>query len=219
MIEKSVKIEPVVENAYDKRLKEYGWVGSEVAFGLAYEYTSPGQTILDIGIGTGLSSVLFHRAGMLVYGLDNSEAMLDICRKKGLVSDLKLHDLGKFPYPYDGESFNHAVCIGALQVLENIQPVMEEVARVIREGGVFVFTVMGRDPSENAALVLGPDVTDSGSTDTIYRHSTEQINEYLQACGFESVKFLEFNMFMDREQRRKSPVKIYVTMKRSITRR
>lgn len=72
----------LVDNEYDKKIKEYGWVGSEIAFGLAYEYTSPGQTILDIGIGTGLGSVLFHKAGMVVYGLDNSEAMLDICRGK-----------------------------------------------------------------------------------------------------------------------------------------
>ncbi len=215
MVEESGQQETLVEHAYDKRVKEYGWVGSEVAFGLAYEYTSPGQTILDVGIGMGLGSVLFHRAGMVVNGLDNSDAMLDICRRKGFASDLQLHDMNKFPYPYDGESLDHAVCIGALQFFENIQPVIVEVARIIRESGVFVFTVMDRSPSESAAMVLGPEITDSGSTDTIYRHSTAQISEYLQACGFESVKSLEFNMFMDREQRRKSPVKTYVAMKRN----
>ena len=80
-----------------------------------------------------------------------------------------------------------------------------------------MFTVLNRSPSESAAMVLGPEITDSGSTKTIYRHSTSQINEYLQACCFESVKSLEFNMFMDREQRRESPVKTYVAMKRKTT--
>jgi len=219
MVEEFGQQEPLAEHVYDKRVKEYGWVGSEVAFGLAYEYTSPAQTILDIGIGTGLGSILFHKAGIVIYGLDNSDAMLDICRNKGFASDLQLHDMSKFPYPYDGESLDHAVCIGALQYFENIQPVIEEVGRIIRESGVFVFTVMDRSPSESAAMVLGPEITDSGSTDTIYRHSTPQISEYLQVCGFESVKSLEFNMFMDRDKRRKSPVKIYVAMKRNTTRR
>ena len=219
MVEEFGQQEPLAEHVYDKRVKEYGWVGSEVAFGLAYEYTSPGQTILDIGIGTGLGSILFHKAGIVIYGLDNSDAMLDICRNKGFASDLQLHDMSKFPYPYDGVSLDHAVCIGALQYFENIQPVIEEVGRIIRESGVFVFTVMDRSPSESAAMVLGPEITDSGSTDTIYRHSTPQISEYLQVCGFESVKSLEFNMFMDRDKRRKSPVKIYVAMKRNTTRR
>jgi SAM-dependent methyltransferase len=96
--------EPLTEHVYDKRIKDYGWFGSEVAFGLAYEYTSPGQTILDLGIGTGLGSALFHKAGMTVYGFDNSDAMLDICRREKFVFDLKFHDMHKFPYPYDRDS-------------------------------------------------------------------------------------------------------------------
>jgi len=219
MVKESGQQESLPEYVYDKRVKEYGWVGSEVAFGMAFEYTSPGQTLLDIGIGTGLGSILFHKVGLVVYGLDNSDAMLDICRSKGFVFDLQLHDMSKFPYPYDGESLDHAVCIGALQYFENIQPVIEEVTRIIRVSGVFVFTVMDRSPGESTAMVLGPEITDSGSTDTIYQHSTAQVTEYLQAFGFKSVKSLEFNMFMDREQRRKSPVKTYVAMKRNITSR
>jgi ubiquinone/menaquinone biosynthesis C-methylase UbiE len=56
--------------------------GHEVLFGLAYEYLSPGDTVLDVGIGTGLSTYLFYKAGLRVYGVDGSETMLDICRKK-----------------------------------------------------------------------------------------------------------------------------------------
>jgi predicted TPR repeat methyltransferase len=218
MVEASGQLGQITENEYDRKVKEYGWVGSEVAFGLAYEYMRPGQTILDLGIGTGLGSVLFQKAGLVVHGLDHSGEMLDICRKKGFVSDLQLHDMKKFPYSYTEESFDHAVCIGVLQFFENIQPVIEEVARIIRVGGVFVFTVMNRSSSESAEMVLGPENTDSGATDRIYRHSPAQISKYLQVCGFESVKSLEFNMFMDREHRRKSPVKTYVAMKRKTTR-
>ena len=78
---------------------------------------------------------------------------------------------------------------------------------------------MDRSPSEIAAIVLGSEITDSGFTETLYRHSTAQIREYLQICDFESIKSLEFNMFMDRDKRHKSPVKIYVAMKRKTSRR
>ncbi len=42
----------------------------------------PGQVILDIEIGTGLSSALFYRAGLKVEGMDVSDTTIEACRKK-----------------------------------------------------------------------------------------------------------------------------------------
>ena len=71
--------------AYDKEAEASGWYGPEVAFGLAFKYVLPGQSILDIGIGTGLGSVLFRKAGLDVHGMDISSKMLDVSRSKGVV--------------------------------------------------------------------------------------------------------------------------------------
>lgn len=84
MVKESARQEPLNEQEYDKRIKEYGWVGSEVAFGLAYEYTNPGQTILDVGIGTGLGSVLFHWAGMIGVYTENP-THLYLAERKGKI--------------------------------------------------------------------------------------------------------------------------------------
>jgi SAM-dependent methyltransferase len=80
--------------AYDDEAEASGWFGPEVAFGLAYTYVQPGQSILDIGIGTGLGTVLFRKARMKVCGIDVSPKMLDACRSKGFTA-LQLHDLSK----------------------------------------------------------------------------------------------------------------------------
>ena len=69
---------------YDKQAEVSGWFGPEVVFGLAYTHVHPGQTILDIGIGTGLGSVLFRKAGLKIHGMDISPEMLDTCRRKGV---------------------------------------------------------------------------------------------------------------------------------------
>jgi hypothetical protein len=55
---------------HDQEAEETGRSVPEVVFGLAYRYVQPGQSILDTGIGTGLSSVLFPKAGLgsMVYG-------------------------------------------------------------------------------------------------------------------------------------------------------
>lgn len=105
-------------NDYDSKAEEYNWRGPEVAFGLSYSFVNPGESVLDIGIGTGLGSILFHKAGLHVYGMDVSTEMLEASRGKRFATDLKEHDLTVEPYPYDAGSLDHAVCLGRAQFLQ-----------------------------------------------------------------------------------------------------
>ena len=77
-----IKIHDEYASSYDSQVKEYNSYGNEVLFGMCYEYVKAGDTLLDIGIGTGLSSINFARAGLDVYGMDASTGMLEECRKK-----------------------------------------------------------------------------------------------------------------------------------------
>ncbi len=43
--------------AHDHEAEACGWFGPKVAVDLAYKYIQPGQSILAIGVGTGLGSV------------------------------------------------------------------------------------------------------------------------------------------------------------------
>ena len=85
--------------AYDEEAEATGWYGPEAAFGLAYKFLRPGQSILDLGIGTGLAAVLFRKAGLRLYGMDVAPEMLEACRGKGF-TDLVRHDLTERPYPF-----------------------------------------------------------------------------------------------------------------------
>ena len=51
---------------YDKLSKAHNYWAPEALFGLSYEHENPGQTLLDIGIGTGQSSLLHYKAGLKV---------------------------------------------------------------------------------------------------------------------------------------------------------
>jgi len=76
---------------YDEQARRTEWFGSEVVFGLTYEFVNPGESLLDLGIGSGLSSIPFHKAGLRIYGLDGSDEILEICASKGFAIDLKHH--------------------------------------------------------------------------------------------------------------------------------
>jgi len=107
---------------YDEKAQATGWQGPAVVFGLAFKYTEPGQTLLDIGIGTGLGSALFHKAGLNVIGMDISEEMLEVCRNKGFAAGLVCHDLTVSPYPFGDASCDHAVSTGVFQFFREPGP-------------------------------------------------------------------------------------------------
>jgi predicted TPR repeat methyltransferase len=125
---------------YDNQMQAYDCHIPDVLFGMCYEYMQPGQSILDLGIGSGLSALLFAKAGLKVFGMDFSAAMLGICRSKGIAAELKQHDLQQIPWPYPSNKFEHINCCGVLHFISELEVVFSETKRVLRQGGLFAFT-------------------------------------------------------------------------------
>lgn len=202
----------VMVTVYDDEAEASGWYGPEVVFGLSYTYVQPGQSILDIGIGTGLGSVLFRKAGLEIHGMDISPQMLDVCRHKGFTS-LQMHDLSKTPYPYDSKSMDHVVCVGVLNFFSDLGFVFQEAGRIIRTGGLFIFIVCDRNQDEIHEIMVRAEHTKSDETVTMYKHSSEQIDIWIKRFGFRHIRSLGFTIFMDRERTRSMPAKAYLARK------
>ncbi len=190
---------PAMVAAYDEEAKATGWLGPKLAFSLAAEYIQPGQSILDIGIGTGLGSIPFREAGLTVHGMDVSEEMLDGCRSKGF-TNLTCHDLTRRPYPYASESLDHAICLGVLQFFVDLSPVFGETARILRHGGVFIFVVLDRTEGEALEVVVPAEPAKPGVLVTMYRHGARQLAPWIVGNGFVMWRSLAFPVFMDREK-------------------
>jgi ubiquinone/menaquinone biosynthesis C-methylase UbiE len=133
---------------YDRRARETHWFGPEVIFGLTYEFVKPGDSLLDLGIGSGLSSILFHQAGLRVYSLDGSSEVLEACQTKGFAVELKQHDLRDLPLPYPSRFFDHVVCVAVLNSFKDLEPLFREITRIMKEHGVFAFTVEEQKPGQ-----------------------------------------------------------------------
>jgi ubiquinone/menaquinone biosynthesis C-methylase UbiE len=167
--------------AYDRMALECEAHNGEYVFGMMYEFISPGQRLLDLGIGTGLSSVLFARAGVEVHGIDASGEMLDQCRRKGFTTALRFRDLGE-PLPYRDAEFDHALCVGVTHFLEEVEPLFAEVARVLGPGGVFGLTTVC--PDDESQPVTVKEVAGY----PIVQRSRESIESSLSKVGFGVMK-------------------------------
>lgn len=163
---------------YDAQVRAYDCHIADLVFGLCYEFIHPGQSLLDVGTGSGLSAQPFAKAGLQVSGMDFSPAMLEICRTKGFFADLRRHDLTTTPWPYPASYFDHLVACGVFHFVPDLESSLVETAHLLKPGGMFAFTT--RLPSadlsgESHARHLSGDFE-------IFSHSPPIIEALLKQC-------------------------------------
>jgi ubiquinone/menaquinone biosynthesis C-methylase UbiE len=191
--------DPESAQGYDAQAQATNWRGPDAVFGLAYEYVRPGEKLLDLGIGSGLSSLPFHKAGLQIYGLDGSSEVLEVCRAKGFTVGLKQHDLRLLPLPYPMGFFEHVVCVAVLNSFPELEPLFIEVSRILKPQGIFAFTVEEQKAGQQASYPINPvEVAENPKEDVavlLHRHSPALTSSALETGGFIPLKALEFLAF------------------------
>jgi predicted TPR repeat methyltransferase len=198
---------------YDQKAAEWGWTPG-IFFGLMWEYTEPGQTVLDIGIGTGLCAAPFHKAGLIVHGFDGSPEMLAACADKDIAVELKQHDVSERPWPYADRTFHHALCGGVFHFFGDLTPILAETARLLRQGGIFGCTVSTGRPGElRGERFEYEKVRDEASGVDIYEHHHEYVVRVLEETGFALLARLVFLASISPETSQEQYQTLYVARK------
>jgi SAM-dependent methyltransferase len=94
--------------------------------------------VLDAGMGGGRLVEALDRLGWRVTGIDLSEVMVDLARRRvpGLGQSLLVAPVERLPFP-DGE-FDAVTALGVLEFTEDVSLALGELVRVIRPGGTAV---------------------------------------------------------------------------------
>lgn len=96
------------------------------------------RPILDIGCGDGLFASLLFDAPVDV-GIDLSISRLGRARESGAYQDLRIADATELPF--DDATFATVFSNCVLEHIPDVDAVCREASRVLRPGGLFVFTV------------------------------------------------------------------------------
>jgi len=186
----SINIHKKHAENYDKIARDYEWHGHELLFGLCCEFIKKDNRLLDIGIGTGLSSEFFARAGVEITGMDGSKEMLKQCAKKKITHELIQHDITKTPWPRFSEMFDIVIAVGVFHFFEELEPLFQEVSRVIKSEGIFAFPIV--DPNEDRKQRYTQPVKRIIEGTNVYAHPTEYIDALLDRTGFTKLKQIGF---------------------------
>lgn len=202
---------------YESQAAEVAWHGHEILFGLMYEFIAPGETLLDVGIGTGLSSLLFHKAGLVVSGFDNSADMLRGCESKGFAGETIEHDLREVLFPYQADSFDHIISLAVLNFFPDLETVIKEASRIIKPQRIFGFAVEEKKAEQSSWYTMrvesGPGEHEEPFDVTLYRHSDAHVRALSADEGFSALKDFEFLADRYPEQGIDVYLKVYIAQK------
>jgi predicted TPR repeat methyltransferase len=111
------------------------------------ELKPPAQMdILDLGCGTGLCGERLRDIARRLVGVDLAPKMLEIARGRGCYDELAQAEIGQFLSTSARAGFDLAVAADVLIYIGDLDQLMREVARVLRPGGWFAFSI--EQPSE-----------------------------------------------------------------------
>lgn len=132
---------------YSKIAQKGLWRSEE---NLIKKYFKPNSRILDIGCGSGRTTVVLHQMGHDVIGVDLTPKMVDIAKKtasdKGVDVDYRVGDATKLEF--ENNSFDGAIFAnnGWVQIpgRADRQKALEEIHRVLKPDAHFILTAHQR---------------------------------------------------------------------------
>ena len=124
---------------YDATRRADPYIAGRLAHHLSMQVsTGDRRKYLDVGCGTGnYTSVLAARGGEW-HGLDISPTMIGRAHPKSQTVHWMLAEAEHLPFP--GRVFSGAVCTLALHHFANLDPIFQEVHRVLDRGKFVIFT-------------------------------------------------------------------------------
>jgi SAM-dependent methyltransferase len=103
---------------------------------------APGQRVLDVGCGAGAFLRLVAERGGVPFGIDASEALIELARRRLPAADLRIGEMEAMPY--DDDSFDLVTGFNSFFFADDIVTALREAGRVAKPGAAVVIQVWGR---------------------------------------------------------------------------
>lgn len=104
-----------------------------------------GKKVLDVGCGGGFLSNALALEGLQVTGVDLSPDSLKVARHYDTTTTVNYMMADAYQLPFDDASFDVVTVMDFLEHVERPAQVIEEVSRILRPDGIFIFHTFDRN--------------------------------------------------------------------------
>ena len=154
-----------------------------------------GKDVLDLGCAGGFMAEAMAKRGANVTGIDPASDAISAARQHAKAEGLRIgYDVGVGEaLPYDSASFDAVVCVDVLEHVTDLQKVLQEVARCLRPGGLFLFDTINRNPiARLATITVAEDILrllPRGTHDPAMFIKPRELRSAMQVAGLEPGRF------------------------------
>lgn len=166
------------------------------------DFVKPGMKLLDLGCGDGMDLVYYKKLGAEIYGLDASEELLEIAKKRLPDENIQLGFFEKIPF--QDNFFDIVLSKYAIMTSANMETVFKEIHRVLQPGGVMMYLVTHpfrqylekRDKDADYFEQKIVDLHIFNNTITV-KEPSHTLNEYLNKHLFENFDVQFYQEYLD----------------------
>lgn len=126
---------------FDEHLRNLNYVVPGVFAELLSGRTQPGQRLLDLGCGTGWVGAALAGHELRMTGVDLSERMLVHARERDIYENLHASEIHHYLAATPPHSFDIVCAADVLIYIGDLKALFDQVHRVLRPGGLFVFSI------------------------------------------------------------------------------
>jgi 2-polyprenyl-6-hydroxyphenyl methylase / 3-demethylubiquinone-9 3-methyltransferase len=125
------------------------WIVSQIS----NKTTTSTTKILDLGCGAGFLSNELAKEGFKVTGFDLSQESLTVAKNHDSTKTVQYIQGNANLLPFEDASFDVICCMDFLEHVEDINPILKEVSRVLKPGGKFFFHTFNRNPLSRFVVI------------------------------------------------------------------
>jgi ubiquinone/menaquinone biosynthesis C-methylase UbiE len=131
--------------SYDRTITDYGYGAPQRIFEDVWpclrNRPEPVLRLLDLGIGTGMTSKPFAATGRThITGIDISDRMLDLGRAARAADEFIRLDAARDDLPFAEQAFDVVISGGMFEFIHDPEELIREISRVLRPGGIVAVT-------------------------------------------------------------------------------